>query len=189
MGGLAAPCRTIAFDLRGFGESTVRGQFSMDQWADDVAGALAALGVDQAVIAGLSMGGYVAFSLWRRHSSLVRALVLADTRAGVDDETARDRWRERIRLVADKGAGVVVDAMIQRMVGKTTRKKQSDLVEAIHRMISLAPAFGAAGGDDALTPPHVACAMHDAIRGSWLEIFAGAGHVSNVELPASSITC
>ena len=82
--------RCIAPDLRGFGESSQHGPFTIDQFADDVAMLLRSLGVERAVIAGLSRGGYGAFAMWRRHRSLVRALVLAHTRASADSDEARE---------------------------------------------------------------------------------------------------
>jgi 3-oxoadipate enol-lactonase len=212
VGGLAAPCRTMAFDFRGFGESSVTPTFSMDRYADDVAAALAALGVGRAVVAGLSMGGYVAFAFWRRHPALVRALVLCDTKAGADDEKGRAGRRDMIALVREKGSSAIADKMIPGMVGKSTREKNPDLVEAMHRMMSLAPPEGVAGAldamlnrpdsvqtlatitvptlilvgeEDALTPVGESRAMHHAIPGSDLQIIAGAGHVSNVERPAA----
>ena len=89
MGALVDRARCIAPDLRGFGESSKHGPFSIDQFADDIAMLLRGLGIERAVVAGLSMGGYVALALWRRHRSLVRALVLADTRAGADTDEGR----------------------------------------------------------------------------------------------------
>lgn len=212
VGGLAAPCRTIALDLRGFGESTVAAPFSMDRYADDVAAALAALGVTRAVVAGLSMGGYVAFALWRRHPTLVRALVLADTKAGADDEKGRAGRRDMIALAREKGSGAVADRMMPGMMGKSTREKNPELAESMHRMMSLAPVAGVAGAleammsrvdsaptlatisvptlvlvgeEDVFTPPSEARAIHHGIPGSRLEIMAGAGHASNLERPAA----
>lgn len=212
MGGLAAPCRCIALDLRGFGESSAAEPYSMDRYADDVATVLRELDVSQAVVAGLSMGGYVAFSVWRRHPELVRALVLCDTKSGADDEKGRAARRDMIALVREKGPSAIADRMIAGMVGKTSREKNPDLVEGMHRMMSLAPAAGVEGAltalmervdsgptlatitvptlivvgeEDALTPVAESRAMHQAIRGSRLEVLAGAGHVSNVERPAA----
>src|SRR5690349_7248599 len=91
LGALVDRARCVAPDLRGFGESSSHGPFTMDQYADDVALLLENLGIGHAVIVGLSMGGYVAFSLWRRHRALVRALVLADTRAGADTDDGRTK--------------------------------------------------------------------------------------------------
>lgn len=212
LGGLAAPCRAIALDLRGFGESTVAPPYSMDRYADDVALLLGSLAVPASVVVGLSMGGYVALALWRRHPELVRALVLADTRAGADDDQGRANRRALVDLAHEKGAGAVADRMIAGMVGKTTREKNPDLVEAMHRMMSLASADGVAGAleamsarpdstptlatigvptlvvvgeEDALTPVKEARALHAGIAGSRLEVIAGAGHVSNLERPAA----
>jgi 3-oxoadipate enol-lactonase len=212
LGGLAVPCRGMAFDLRGFGETSVTPPFSIDRYADDVAAALAGLGVDRGVIAGLSMGGYVALALWRRHPALVRALILSDTKAGADDDKARSGRRALIALAAEKGSAAVADKMITGMVGKSTRDKNPDLVEAMHRMMSLAPVAGVAGAldammnrpdstpmlgtitvptlilvgeEDALTPVSEARTLHHGIAGSDLHVISGAGHVSNVERPAA----
>src|SRR3954470_9322054 len=64
---LFGECRCIVPDLRGFGDSPKSGPYSMDVYADDLIALLDALQVEQAVIGGLSMGGYVAFNLVRRY--------------------------------------------------------------------------------------------------------------------------
>lgn len=74
--------RCIAPDLRGFGQSRVTaGKVSMEQFADDLAELLDALGVTEPVVfCGLSMGGYIAWPFVRRHATRLRALILCDTR-------------------------------------------------------------------------------------------------------------
>ena len=212
LGGLLPRARCIAPDLRGFGESEIRGPYTMDRYADDVIEMLDILSIDRAVIAGLSMGGYIAFALWRRHRQRVRALILADTRAGADTEETRAKRRELIALARAKGSGAVADLQIAGMVGRTTREKHPDVVDSVHRMLTMAPVEGVVGAleamiarpdstptlatidvptliivgdEDVLTPPKEARAMHVQIPGSRLEILAGAGHVSNVERPAA----
>src|ERR1700694_2960460 len=64
LGAFVDACRCIAPDLRGFGNSLVESPYSMEQYADDVIALLDKLGIDRAVIGGLSMGGYVAFAIW-----------------------------------------------------------------------------------------------------------------------------
>src|SRR5690349_128340 len=88
--GMASHRRVVAPDLRGFGE-TARGSGAsgLDQMADDLAGLLDHLAIERATVAGLSMGGYISFALWRRHRARVAGLILADTRAGADSEQAR----------------------------------------------------------------------------------------------------
>jgi len=204
--------RCIALDLRGFGESSRNGPFTIDQFADDVAMLLRMLGIERTVVAGLSMGGYIAFALWRRHREMVRALVLADTRAGADSEEARAKRLALIDLARSRGSEAVADGQIVGMIGKSTREKRPALIDDVHRMLASAPVDGicgaleamigridstpmlptidvptlvVVGAEDVLTPVSEAEILHDAIRGSRMEVIEQAGHVSNVERPAA----
>jgi len=204
--------RCIALDLRGFGESSRNGPFTIDQYADDVAMLLRMLGIERTVLAGLSMGGYVAFAFWRRHREMVRALVLADTRAGADTEEGRTKRRALIDLARSRGSDAVADGQIMGMIGKSTREKRPALIDGVHRMLSSAsvdgisgaleammgrmdstptlatidvPTLVVVGAEDVLTPVSEAEILHDAIRGSRLEVIEQAGHVSNLERPAA----
>lgn len=212
LGALVDHCRCIAPDLRGFGESSVTGPYSMDQYADDVADLLRHLDVPRVTVVGLSMGGYVAFAMWRRHQALVRAFVLADTRATADTDEAKQKRRELIDLARERGSGAVADAQIAGMLGKTTREKHPDIVESVRLLLEDAPVEGTVGAleammvrpdstailatidvptvivvgeEDALTPVKDARAMRERIPRSRLEIIGGAGHLSNVEKPAA----
>jgi pimeloyl-ACP methyl ester carboxylesterase len=184
----------------------------MDQYADDLIALMDAAKVDRAIIAGLSMGGYIAFAFWRRHRDRVRALVLADTKAGADSPEAKQKRRDMMAMARERGSEAVADAMIGAMVGKSTREKSPEIVDAMHAMLAAAPVDGTVGAlealmerpdstptlasidvpvlivvgeEDALTPVKESEAMHAAIAGSRLEVLSGAGHVSNVERPAA----
>src|SRR5215203_5458724 len=105
--------RVIAPDLRGLG-STARGSgaTSVEQHADDLAALLDHLGIEQAAVVGLSLGGYISFALWRRYRARVAALVLADTRAGADSEDGK-QGREKNALLAEAhGPGAIADQML-----------------------------------------------------------------------------
>ena len=204
--------RCIALDLRGFGESSKNGPFTIDQFADDVAMLLRMLGIERTVVAGLSMGGYIALAFWRRHRAMVRALVLADTKAGADSEEARAKRLSLIDLARSRGSEAVADGQIVGMIGKSTREKRPALIDDVHRMLASAPVEGISGAleamigridstptlptidvptlvvvgaEDVLTPVSEAEILHDAIRGSRLEVIEQAGHVSNLERPAA----
>jgi pimeloyl-ACP methyl ester carboxylesterase len=212
MGAFVDRARCIAPDFRGFGESSKHGPFTIDQFADDIAMLLRGLGIERAVVVGLSMGGYVAFALWRRHRSLVRALVLADTRAGVDSDDARANRIALIDVARTRGSGAVADRQIVGMLGKTTRAKRPALIDEVHRMLESAsvdgivgaleammgradstvtlatidvPTLVVVGQEDVLTPVREAELLREAIRGSRLEVIERAGHVSNIERPAA----
>jgi len=208
--------RFIAPDLRGFrGGSQAFEAFdlpgvTMDGYAADVLELMTQLEMTDAVIGGLSMGGYVAFAIQRRAPSRVSGLVLADTRSTADTaegRAARDRMAD---LVAREGAAGVAREMLPKLLGETTRRDQPDLTDAVRRLIEVntPEAIGAAiqalktrpdstpllasiacptliicGEEDVLTPMADSEAMHAAIAGSRLVRLPGAGHLSNLENP------
>jgi len=212
VGALVAECRCIPVDLRGFGESSAVGPYSMDVYADDVAGVLDMLQIERAVVVGLSMGGYIAMAMWRRHRKRIRGLVLANTRAVADTAEQIERRRSLIETAEDQGSAAVANLQIAGMMGKTTRDKRPDVYDAIHRLMAQAPVAGVigalealierpdsrptlstvdvptliiAGDEDVITPPKESRLMQALIPGSGLEILRQAGHLSNVERPAA----
>ena len=209
---LARRTRCVALDLPGFGESTPRADASVDAFADDVVALLDHLGIERAVVAGLSMGGYVALALWRRHPARCHALVLADTKAAADDDAARAKRREMIAMARRGGSAAVAEAMLPGMVGKSTRERSPELVAHVDAMLRAAsvegivgaleammtrpdatptlpridvPTLVVVGEEDILTPPAVARVLADAVPGARLETIGSAGHVSNLERPAA----
>ena len=210
--GLGGQARCIAPDLRGFGGSGRDGPFSMDCYADDVICLMDHLEISNAVVAGVSMGGYVALALWRRHRSRIRALILSDTRSGSDDEAGREHRRQQIHLANEVGPRAVAAQVMENMVGRTTRDRSPEVVVELERLLDRAPLEGVvgalqamiarpdstpdlatidvptlviAGAEDVLISTREARALHDGIPGSTLEILEHAGHVPNVERPAA----
>lgn len=209
---LVERCRCVAVDLRGFGDSSVAPPYSMDQYADDLAHLLDQLRIDKVILVGCSMGGYVSLAFWRRHKARVRALVLADTRAGADTEETRAKRQQLIEVARTEGPTAVANLQIPSLVGKTTRERLPDTYDAVHRMMAQARTEGIVGAIEAMmqrpdstatlatidvptliivgeedvpTPVKESRAMHQAIAGSRLEIIAQAGHLCNLERPAA----
>lgn len=210
--GLPTHARCIAPDLRGFGNSSVSAPYSMDQYADDLAALLAQLGIERAVICGLSMGGYIAMALWRRHRALVRALILTSTRAAADTDEGRDKRARLIAFVHEHGVEALAAKQLKSMVGETTFNSRPDVLEAMRQIMAAAPVAGVAGAlqamaerpdstsllatidvptlvvcgaEDTIIPPDEMRAMASAIRGSRFESISGAGHVCPYERPAA----
>jgi len=202
----------IAPDLRGHGQSPpTPGPYSMDMLADDCAGVLKELGINQpAVICGLSMGGYVSFAFIRRHPELVAGLILVATRAGADSEEGRNNRDNAAQKVKTEGIQPVIDSMLPILVSPKTYQERAGLVQQIEGIMAQTspegmisalmgmksrpdstpslekiaiPTLILHGADDQIIPVSEAEAMHAAIKGSYLEIIPGAGHLLNLEQP------
>ncbi|MEW6543026.1 MAG: alpha/beta fold hydrolase [Nitrospirota bacterium] len=209
--GLSDRFRVVTVDLRGHGESDAPlWHYTMDQFADDVKGLLDHLAVEQAVLAGLSMGGYLGFAFYRKYPERIKALVFADTRAEADKpETVA--WRFNLaQRVYKEGAKAVADEMGPKLLSPKTYQTKPDLV-ALVRAISLStPTSGALGDlmalaerpdstpllgriacptlvlvgqDDALTTVEENRRIAERIRGARFEVIPAAGHLSNLEQP------
>src|SRR3954471_22468031 len=112
LGGLATYARMLAPDLRGVGGSMVRGPYTIDQYADDLVAFLETLGIARVVVCGLSMGGYIAFSMLRRHRERIRGLVLADTRATADTDEVRANRARLIAMIEQEGTAALAARQI-----------------------------------------------------------------------------
>ncbi len=207
---LASDMRVIAPDLCGFGQTESRpGPLSMETHADDLAALLDHLKIRTAVVAGLSMGGYIAFAFWRRHPARVRALILADTRAEPDSGVARAGRDAAIAAVQQSGAAAYAEEMLPRLLSPTSLANPA-VVAAARKMMTAQPAAGivaalaslrdrpdsrptlptvtvpalvVGGADDVLTPPADAQKMAAAIPGARLAVVPAAGHLSPLENP------
>ncbi len=205
-----AGVRAIAPDLRGFGDTPARAPLTLDQHADDLVALLDHLGIARAVVCGLSMGGYVALALWRRHPGRVRALVLADTRATADDDAQRAKRVELAGVARAEGSAAVADQQLPGALGKTTRASDPARVAGLRALMAGAsvegivgaldamrerpdstptlagitvPTLVVVGTEDVLTPPKDARALAAGIPGARLVESPAAGHVSAWERP------
>ncbi|MBI2391279.1 MAG: alpha/beta fold hydrolase [Deltaproteobacteria bacterium] len=200
--------RTIAVDLAGFGASAdLPPRRSVDEHADDVAQVLEACGVDRAIAVGLSMGGYVALALARRHPQRLAGLVLADTRASGDTEEAKQGRAVNIERARKQGVAAVFDAMstawppnadrmhIEEMRSLSAAQNPAGVIAALEMMRDrpdATPTLGQirvptrviVGSADGLTPPSLAEIMTRSIPGAQQVIIEGAGHFTNIERSA-----
>jgi 3-oxoadipate enol-lactonase len=139
---LAGRFRVVAPDLRGFGESPeTAGVVTISDHADDVEKLLGRLGVDQAAVVGLSMGGLVAMELVTRNPKRWWALGLVATTA--EPVTAQERRgrRERADQIEREGVQVLIDYMHSGLYGSRATQAVRESVDA---MMARAPVHGAA---------------------------------------------
>ena len=203
--------RVIVPQLRGMdGGNTDQAATSMDEHAGDIVDLLDALHVEDAVVGGLSMGGYVAFALVRHAARYIRGLVLADTRPQADTPEGVEGRRKMLALVREKGPAAVADEMIPKLLGEHTRHTRPDVAQTVRALIlsSSADAIANAitalmtradstpllatihvptlivvGEQDTITPPALSEQMYQAIKGSEYVAIPDAGHLSNLEQP------
>jgi 3-oxoadipate enol-lactonase len=203
--------RLVALDWRGFGESDITTPIStMELFADDVAGLMDLLGIQQAILCGLSMGGYAAFAFLRKYPQRLAGLILADTRPGADSPEAQANRENVARIAETQGAGAIADLQVPRLISEYTRQHHSDVENRIRQMIYIATPQGIAaasrgmaqrvdstellagitcptlvivGEQDTLTPPTVAQEYASQIQGAQYAVIPQAGHLSNLEQP------
>src|SRR6266702_5931089 len=131
--------RLVALDWRGFGESEITTPVStMELFADDMAGLMDLLGIQQAVLCGLSMGGYAAFAFLRKYPQRVSGLILADTRPGADTPEAQANRENIARLAETQGTSAIAEMMLPRLISDYTRQHAPEVEIAVRRMIDAA---------------------------------------------------
>jgi pimeloyl-ACP methyl ester carboxylesterase len=201
--------RHVMPDLPGFGQSRPDGgDLTIDGYARLMIELLDHRGIDGAVIAGLSMGGYIALAIARLAPARMRGLILLDTRETPDTEDARKGRYESIAKVQQEGVKPVVDAMLPKML---TPAAPRDMRERIREIMSsstregVITALGAmatrpdasallpritvptlviVGEQDTITTPADAARMAAAIPGARLVKVPGAAHLANYEKAA-----
>ena len=101
--------------------------YGMAIYADDLAALLDALGVDDVVLCGLSMGGYVIFEFLRRWRDRVRALILVDTRAEADSAEARRARDAAAATARESGAAAIAEAMLPKILSAGDARGSPDV--------------------------------------------------------------
>ena len=202
--------RFIAPDLRGFGRfppSEGRLDLTMDDYAADVFALMDVLKLDDAVIGGLSMGGYVAFAMHRLAPRRFTGLVLADTRPQADTPQAHEMRQQLRELLKEGGPRALAKQSLPKLFSPDAGQ---DVIDRTRELIESAPAAAidaalvaminrpdstpglagincgtlvVVGERDEITPKADAEAMQRAIPRSTLCVIPGAGHLSSLERP------
>ncbi|TFW35648.1 alpha/beta fold hydrolase [Massilia horti] len=200
----------LRYDQRGHGATPcdpVR-PWTFDTLADDLAGLLAALGIENATLAGVSMGAVTALRCAARHPQRVSRVVASDGQWAAPASAAAT-WQARIELVEREGMGAIVKptlarwfrpdfaerlpqacAQVARMIGDTpaagyigcARAMQAYDFSADYPRLAL-PVLYLVGAEDGLLPA-VMEQMHAATPHSQFARIADAGHLPNIEQSA-----
>ena len=198
-------------DLPGFGASAaaeIAG--SLDELAREIADRLKREGVTRAAVAGCSMGGYLAFALLRVAPALVSQLVLLNSEASADAETARTNRLALADRVEREGCGFLEDEWHLGALSAATLEQRPAVVKRVRALVHDATPAGVAaaqramasrpdstpllgelripvlvvhGLDDRYVSEQEARAMAGAIQGAQFVGVAQAGHLPNLERP------
>jgi pimeloyl-ACP methyl ester carboxylesterase len=199
---LADRYRVISWDMRGHGQTDSPDdptQYSADLTVADMRGLLEHLGVDRAVVGGLSLGGYVSLAFYLAHPEMVRALVICDSGPGYRNEQARADWNrrafERASELERHGFDSLRGRSREQREAATRHRSAQRLAHAARGMLAQSgsrvidglpavrvPTLIIVGDQD---QPFIAPCEYMAkkIPGARLAVIAGAGHSSNLDQP------
>jgi 3-oxoadipate enol-lactonase len=213
----AAGFRLITPDLRGFGESDAPdGPYSIDLFADDVAGLLDHLEIERAVIGGMSMGGYILCNLLERYPERLNGACFITTRPNADDEEGKARRLQLAQEVLKIGPQVIADSFEQILFAEESIVQRPKLVAEVYGWMTGTVSRGLAGGllamrerkdytpllgsftlpalaigaeEDKAAPPEKAREIAAGVPGCRLCIIPHAGHMANLENPGDFNSC
>jgi 3-oxoadipate enol-lactonase len=199
----------IAYDVRGHGCSSVGdGQFTIELFVDDLIALLNHLGIEKAILCGLSMGGYIALRAAERQPNRIKGLVLCDTKSGADTNEEKIKRTSSIKTLKSAGVSAFADDFVKAVFWTKTFENNPGAVDFIKELIQANSTLGICGtllalasrtdttnnlfsinvptciivGEyDLRTPPSCAQEMQKAIPGSEIYILPNAGHMSNLE--------
>ncbi len=114
---LAREYRVITWDQRGHGGTRATGAFTFWDSAADVLALLDHLGVERAVLAGMSQGGFLSLRAALVAPDRVRALVLIDSQAGQEDPASVPAYEQMHQVWLDHGPGPVQEVVASIILG------------------------------------------------------------------------
>ena len=201
----------IAYDVRGHGNSdSGDSDFSIDLFVSDLLSFMNVLKINNTILCGLSMGGYIAINAVENYPDRFDALILGDTQCVADTPEVKEKRMNAIESIRKSGVEKYADESIKNLFAPesfTTRKEEvADIREMIVKtsgeslcstLLALSirketcsklaeikvPVLILVGKEDKITPPAAAQLMHEKIKNSSLHIIKHAGHLSNLENP------
>jgi pimeloyl-ACP methyl ester carboxylesterase len=190
----------VIWDMRGHGQSDYpenQAAYSEEATVADIAALLDLVGADQAIIGGLSLGGYMSLAFYRAHSKRVRALLIIDTGPGFKKDEAREGWNKQALATAARyekeGLAALQSASPERAAAKhrsaegivraakgMLTQRDAKVMESLPRIT--VPSLIIVGANDA---PFLAASDYMAVKipGARKIVIPNAGHAVNIDQP------
>jgi pimeloyl-ACP methyl ester carboxylesterase len=193
--------RVITWDMRGHGETDSpadQSLYSEEATVDDMAAILGEVGASEAVIGGLSLGGYMSLAFYLKYPQMTRALMLFDTGPGYRNPQAREGWNqtsyrraERLEQggLASLSGGDEVRQAMHRSAEGLAKAARGMLAQFDSRVIESlesikVPTLVLVGANDEAFL-QATDYMANKIPGSKKVVIADAGHAANIHQPAA----
>ncbi|MDP3748315.1 MAG: alpha/beta fold hydrolase [Phenylobacterium sp.] len=199
---LAPHFQLITWDMRGHGQSDYPvdpAAYSEEATVADMAAILDAVGAKDAIIGGLSLGGYMSLAFHLAHPERTRALLIIDTGPGYKKDEAREGWNANALKRADRydtdGLGLLEKGSAETRTAR--HRDATGLAHAARGMLTqrdarvieslphiAVPALVVVGADDT---PFLAASdyMAGKIPNARKVVIEGAGHAANIDQPAA----
>ena len=201
--GLSHRYRVVVWDMRGHGRTGSperQDDYSEAHTVEDMRGLFRHLGISEAAVGGLSMGGYMSLAFRLKHPEMVRALILCDTGPGYRSEEARAGWNRMAEHFAQAYEERGLDALGSSVeVRATARYHRSalGLAKAARGMLRQFDSRVIESLPDIRVPTLVIVGERDKpflapsdymaakIPGARKVVIEGAGHAPNIETAAA----
>jgi pimeloyl-ACP methyl ester carboxylesterase len=209
VGPLSEQYQVITVDLRGFGQSTSPSEEgSIETYATDVLAVMDELGIDQAIVGGMSMGGPIVFEMYRQAPERFSGMILNDTIDAAASPPEAGLWAGVAQQAEEMGVASLVDFLMPDMLTGETRMNQPELVEYLGSLMEEAsqdaaiaganaletrpdssdtlveitvPTLILTGVEDSLYAFEIAQMMNEGILNSELVLIPGAAHAAIIE--------
>ena len=204
-------CRVLAPDMPGHGDSSYDpARHGVDQMALCYIELLDSLDIGKTMLAGISMGGYIALRMWARRPDLIAGMVLSNTKAEKDSDEIVARRRAQIANIRSNGLEHFVTTGAPKRLSPVTLERRPWVLDTIKLLNFTVPAevnaatleamalkeddtkvlptidvpvLVTSGSDDTFIPKDSPGNLHKGIKGSKFHEIAGTGHVSSLEAP------
>lgn len=205
---LAPTYRCIRFDARAFGQTEWDGQpFDLYDTVEDCIGLMDYLGIDQAVLVGMSQGGYASLRVAVKYPHRVKALVFLSTYNGIDPEEVKNIYRSMRDTWVAEGPEPLLPTYLDLFVGQDPQLRQHwndkwkkydsnrivhgmnnliDRTEVTQEMVNTVtmPALVVHGGADTGMPAAMGEALYKSLPNAVkFVVVEGAPHAANVTHP------
>jgi len=135
---LTGKYQVILPDLRGHGQSGAgEGPITMQRLSADVLRLLDELGIQRALFAGCSIGGYTLYEIWRSAPARVQALAFCCAKPQADTDAARLQREASIAMIRERGSAEVIDAQLTRLIGPTAQRRHPERIPEARAMMEM----------------------------------------------------